>query len=72
MAPRAITSFSGFPPLGVTDRAESLRNFIENDRIIDGGRHFPFLVVGDLLDRPAQDLAGTRLGQPLDHRGGSE
>jgi len=45
--------------LGCSDALtlNSLANLVEHLGVLDGGRHGPGLVVGDLLDRAAKDLA---------------
>ena len=42
-------------------------DLVEDRRIVDRRRHRPGLAVGDLLHRAAQNLAGARLRQALDH-----
>src|SRR4051812_18334233 len=47
-------------------RLQRLLYLVQNDRIVDGGRHGPGLIIRDLLDRATQDFARPRLRQPRD------
>src|SRR5947207_10170849 len=58
--------------VGKPEPRERRRDLVENRRIIDRGRHAILDPVRDLFDGAAQDLAGARLGQPLDDGGGLE
>src|SRR5206468_8770771 len=58
--------------LRITPGAERLGDLGEDDRIVARRRRDVLLTVGDLLHRPAQDLARARLGQPLDDERGLE
>src|SRR2546428_6789832 len=46
-------------------RGQGRRDLIETHGIVDRGWHAVLLPIGDLFDRTAQDLAGSRLRQPL-------
>src|SRR5581483_12081035 len=57
-------------PLWLAAQAFSFQrpaDLFKDRRVVDGRRHCPGLVVGDLLHGAAQDLAGTRLWQAV-HR----
>src|SRR4051812_9754391 len=51
---------------------QRVADLVEHARVVDGGGHRPRLAVGDLLHRPAQDLARAGLGQPPDRDGDAE
>jgi hypothetical protein len=38
---------------------QRLADLIQNRRVVDGRRHRPGLMIGDLLDGAAQDFAST-------------
>src|SRR5439155_5861911 len=58
--------------VGIAQCREGRCDLVENDGVVDRGRYTILDPVRDLLDRPAQDLAGARLGQPRDDGGGFE
>src|SRR4051794_28183530 len=64
--PPLCRAASGLP--GITEPAQRLGNLVEYRGIVDGGRRIVVGASGHLLDRAAQDLAGARFWQPLDHR----
>src|SRR5271166_2932804 len=49
--------------------AEGLGDLGQDGRIVDRGRDLVVLVIGNLLHRAAEDLAGTRFGQPFHDHG---
>ena len=56
----------------IADAVQGVLDLVQNVRIVDGRRRPVGLAVGDLLHGPAQDLAGSRFGQPGHNRRGLE
>src|SRR5690606_5375517 len=56
----------GVVPLGIAGGFQSAADLVEDGGVVDGGRDLVGFAVGELLHGTTQNLARTRLRQPLD------